>query len=382
MLLAPLAPLVRRGLLALAVLEEEAPPEALDKGETAGREGEVLRARAEQRAGEQGGQGARSRGQEVHRLGAEGAEGRGAGLGGDGGGSGCPTGELCEGGLCAGGICCKAHLACGESCCEEGTLCSFGTCVAPGKACFDSSDCGESEYCERGGSEPSGSGGAAGQCSGGSGAEGVCLPLPPICADGESGVGPAGQITCLQKCEVKPSFVDFTPELKYAWGGQVVPPTATDVMMTPIVVQLDDDDCDGKVTERDIPEIVFTTFASGAYTQAGTLHAISIVNGQIVEKWSVPGAFHAGKHIAGGDLDGLPGSEIVGCTTAGTVQAYRSDGTLLWTSTLVGCGQPALADMDGDGKPEVVVEGGILHGATGATKAIFSPAMVGTFAVS
>jgi hypothetical protein len=315
-----------------------------------------------------------------------GSGGSDAGSGGRGGeagaGGGCATGELCEGGLCAGGVCCKASLACGESCCEEGQLCSFGACAVPGKTCFDSSECGASEYCEQGGSEPAGGGGQGGQCTGGSSAEGVCLPLPPICAEGESGVGPGGQITCLQKCEVKPDFVDFTPELKYAWGGQTTGTTASDVIMTPIVVQLDDDDCDGKVTERDIPEIIFTTFASGSYTAAGVLHAISIVNGEVVEKWSVPSSFNAGKQIAGGDLDGLPGSEVVGCTTGGAAQAYGSDGALLWTSTLTGCGQPSIADMDGDGKPEVVIEGGILDGATGATKAAFSPAMIGTFVVS
>jgi hypothetical protein len=207
------------------------------------------------------------------------------------------------------------------------------------------------------------------------------LPLPPVCGEGENGQGPNGQITCLQTCEVKPATIDFVPELRYSWG-EVVAGTPNDVMMTPIVVQLDDDDCDGKVTERDIPEIVFLTFAGGAYTSAGVLRALSVKDGALVEKWSVPGAFFAGKQIAGGELDGQPGSEIVGCTTAGKAQAYRSDGTLLWTSELGGCGQPALADMDGDGKPEVIIEGGILDGATGATKATFAPAMIGTFVVS
>jgi hypothetical protein len=50
-------------------------------------------------------------------------------------------------------------------------------------------------------------------------------------------------------------------------------------MMTPIVIQLDDDNCDGKVNEKDIPEIVFSTFTGGAYFKQGTLHAISMIDG-------------------------------------------------------------------------------------------------------
>ena len=36
-------------------------------------------------------------------------------------------------------------------------------------------------------------------------------------------------------------------------GGQNTPPYSTDIMMSPIVVQLDDDDCDGKLDEFDHP---------------------------------------------------------------------------------------------------------------------------------
>ena len=73
-------------------------------------------------------------------------------------------------------------------------------------------------------------------------------------------------------------------------------------MMAPVVVQLDDDNCDGKVNERDIPEIVFQTFAGNDYNNASgtvaTLHAIAVVNGQVVEKWS--------SHITGASAD-VPG---------------------------------------------------------------------------
>jgi hypothetical protein len=43
---------------------------------------------------------------------------------------------------------------------------------------------------------------------------------------------------------------------------------------------------------------------------------------------------------------------------------------------------PSIADLDGDGQVEVVVEGGILDGATGALKHAFTPALDGHFVVS
>jgi len=154
------------------------------------------------------------------------------------------------------------------------------------------------------------------------------------------------------------------------------------VMMTPIVVQLDDDDCDGKITERDIPEILFTSFASGGYVATGTLHAISIVAKQVVDKWSVTG-ISASRQLAGGNIDGKPGNEVVACPVDGnTVRAYDGAGKQLWSTSGLLCNQPAIADLDQDGVPEVIVEGGILDGATGALKKSFSPAMIGTFAVA
>ena len=296
----------------------------------------------------------------------------------------CTTGSACgDGGVCVGnGQCCAADEACGASCCTSGEVCSFQKCVTPGGPCVDSKDCKPSEYCDY----SLGDGGAdagpleAGCTSGVTFETGRCLPTPPICAP-DAGAGDAG-ISCLEQCEYHGSGT-FAPQLKYAWGGQVSTPFSTDVMMTPIVVELDDDDCDGKITEKDIPEIVFTTFTLGQYTSNGTLHAISIVGGKVVDKWSVPGGVvNPAAQIAGGDIDGKPGNEVVACGTDGSVHAFHGNGTPFWTSATLACSFPSIADLDGDGVPEVIVEGGILDGATGATKASFSTALAGSFVVS
>lgn len=306
--------------------------------------------------------------------------------------SSCGTnGRACgDGGVCAGGECCAAALACGDLCCPTGEVCSFQACVAPGAECRDSSDCADGEYCDYslGTATDGGAVGGDASCVGGSDRTGRCLPKPPECAPG-AGPSSGGPITCLEKCEYRPPVSTFEPALKFAWGGATFAPFSTDVMMAPIVIQLDDDDCDGKITERDIPEIVFSTFPGSSYKINGELRAISIVDGAIVEKWVVselsPGVtVNPTKQIAGGNFDGQPGNEIVACGTDGKVYAFNGvDGSLLWASAdPMTCFMPSLADLDGDGKVEVIVEGGILNGKDGTLKHAFVPALNGPFVVS
>jgi hypothetical protein len=142
-------------------------------------------------------------------------------------------------------------------------------------------------------------------------------------------------------------------------------------MMTPIVTQLDDDDCDGKITANDIPDIVFTSFSGGAYRNAGSVHSVSVKNGKLTENWVRHDLFTASRQIASANIDGVAGNEIVGCGPTATI-ALRADGSTLW-STSVLCTAPAIADLDGDGEVEVVVDSAVLDGKTGRVKASFSP---------
>ena len=297
----------------------------------------------------------------------------------------CPTGESCDGGVCAGGVCCVVDLACGDACCGDGQVCSFQKCVVPGASCAESGDCAAGEYCEFSLGDPQATdAGTDAGCMGGAVVpSGKCLPRPPTCAPGMPAPNPGDPLTCLESCQYKPAASTFAPELKFAWGGQLTQPFSTDVMMSPIVIELDDDDCDGKVTAKDIPEIVFATFTGGAYGGAGVLHAISIVGGQVVEKWGVPG-IHPTKQLAAGNIDGMPGNEVVGCGEGadGGVRALRGDGTQLWATPPGYCFMPTIADLEGDGAVEVIVESGILDGATGAVKASFSAPLASSFVVS
>jgi hypothetical protein len=279
--------------------------------------------------------------------------------------TGATCDDTCEG-ECIDGSCCEAEKACDGVCCGQAEVCSFQECVVPGDECVDASECPDDHYCEYSLGEP-GDGGGVGMCQGGaSPATGKCLPEPPECPPG---VEPDenGQIDCLPQCEVIPK-TSFDPVLKYHWDLE-------DSMMAPIVVQLDDDNCDDVVDERDLPEIVFSTFANGDYNNNGTLHAISIVDGMIVDKWSnnpVADQVHPGRSIAGGDIDATPGNEVVTCTNTGRVRAFDHDGAELWVSEYAGgCFMPSIADLDQDGAPEIIELGGVIDGATGMTEATF-----------
>ena len=305
-----------------------------------------------------------------------GGQGGGAGAGGDtplfDAGS-CQNGDPCDGGVCVSGVCCEASLVCGSACCQGGQICSFQKCETPGLACTDTTDCQADQYCEYSLGEASDAGAPdGGACMGGAAPlAGKCLPKPPICPEGQPDPKPGEPLTCLHACQYKPAGAAFTPALKYAWGGQVSSPFTTDVMMTPVVIQLDDDDCDGKITAKDIPEIVFTSFSGGAYTTNGVVRAISVVGGQVVEKWSAAGANPA-RSLAAGNIDGVPGNEIVFCAPDGSVGALTGSGAPLWATAAIGCGELSIADLDADGAPEVISSGGILDGAKGTLKALYS----------
>jgi hypothetical protein len=313
----------------------------------------------------------------------------------DGGGM-CPTGSACgDGGVgkCVGGnVCCDRALACGDACCATGSVCSFGKCATPGAVCVDATECKPTEICDYSLGTPvsgdaglDGGGDAGGaSCKGGAAQKsGRCLPRPPQCAptgggdaglDGGGGGTDAGTppdlVTCLDKCEWRPPTGAFAPELKFAWGDPAAVNTADSVMMMPVVIELDDDDCDGLVTERDVPEILFTTFSAGGYNANGTLHAISIIGGKVVEKWKVvPTAVdpvNPSSQIAAGNFDGKPGNELVVCAAGPKLRAFDAKGKDLWTSpVLAGCSMPSIADLDGDGVGEIVTEGNVVDGATG-----------------
>ena len=176
--------------------------------------------------------------------------------------------------------------------------------------------------------------------------------------------------------EVEPG--GFTPVVEWQWAANAVYPGYDDIMATPAVANLTDDDGDGDIDEDDIPDIVFASFAGGAYTSAGTLTAISGDGSGLL--WSVfsPGgyAIHSSSSVAIGDLDGDGSPEVCAAGLSVSVVCLDAGGNLRWAagSQPYGYGCPALGDLDGDGVSEVVfgrevfaADGTLLAQGTGGT---------------
>ena len=231
----------------------------------------------------------------------------------------CPQRPVCA--TAEGNVCCGA---------EEG--CVFEKCVELGPACDEQTACPFTHFCEP----------TLGRCIDLGEDPNACLFVPPV---GE-----------------------FTPVEAYKWESSLVDPTYDQVMMMPVVGNLTDDNGDAVIDTQDVPDIVFVTFAGGAYNSPGVLRVISGDDGR--EHWSstglpVPFDVHGSAVPAIGDVDGDGVVEIiVEGGTSGGIYAIEHDGIIKWHQPAgVGTryGGPSIANLDGAGGPEIVAAGQVLN---------------------
>jgi RHS repeat-associated protein len=158
-----------------------------------------------------------------------------------------------------------------------------------------------------------------------------------------------------------PPAASFATTLEWAWTGSTVEPTAVNVMMTPVVADLDRDG---------VPEVVFTSFATS--TSRGVLRAVRGTDGaEVFSVADLDSRPSLGGQLAVGNLDDDPELEIVAVAFGGgSLIAFEHDGTVKWRATIArdgSWGGPALADLDGDGTPEIVI-GRQVFGADGSLR--------------
>ena len=167
-------------------------------------------------------------------------------------------------------------------------------------------------------------------------------------------------------CKNAPSIGSFNPVVEWKKASWLSEPSLRQIMMTPLVVSLTDDNMDGKIDGNDKPDLVVTTYNQQNFGQAA-IRGLS-GDGQ-TDIFSVTGqGIHGLSGLAAGDIDGDGVVEIIGLASGGVVKAFEHDGTLKWTSPSVEshCARfsqsmPTIADLDGDGKPEVLVGRAILN---------------------
>ena len=250
----------------------------------------------------------------------------------------CPIGTECVEGACVAE--CGTGVRCGDDgmiCCDAGDVCLSQQCATPGAVCDDAYDCDEGEFCEP--------------------TLGQCLPQP-------SGAN---------LCEYRPPALPFDPIVEWSWTSSTIKPDSYQVINMPVVVDLDHDA---------VPDVVIVTSETYTPTEPGYLRALDGATGQ--EKWAASADVYAdGNEVnpratpAAADIDGDGTAEIVTAAAAGGAIAFRADGSLLWKSTLSDGTTPwleltnsittAIAHMDGDGSPEIVL-GGVVLDAEGKVR--------------
>ncbi|WP_437955085.1 CARDB domain-containing protein [Sorangium sp. So ce119] len=282
----------------------------------------------------------------------------------------CPTDRYCNGTICVADAC-----TAGERTCDGDLLLQ---CLSNGSDTRELFTCGGEAYYESTCTDD-GMGSANCPCE-----DDWDCPTYASCEVGScTGTGDAP--TCLLEPE---PFANVLPQMEIQWGGQNRAnssavdspfPTSAQNVMTPLVANLDDDNGDGRINELDFPEIIFTTFCGSTYANSGVLRAIhgggpnkgrnyfAVLGAQLWKEGDpLDVAYRCGDatllptaSLAVGDLDNDGAPEIVAITETSGLQIFSNTGEtrLLANNLWTGYNEPApsIANIDGEGLPEIVV---------------------------
>jgi hypothetical protein len=307
----------------------------------------------------------------------------------------CEAAQVCLRGACLDD--CGQAVDCNGRCCGDSQICFDGACVAecedPERLCGEQNElcCAGNEAC----------------------VAGTCVPLSRPCELGEDceadelcepSLGVCISRSLVEVCEFRPPVGDFRPIIGCRWTPPpAVPGASTEeleiaamrqVVMTPAVANLTDDNGDGVTDTRDTPDIVFVSFnyaADGCCTNRGVLRVVSgacngdgtmtthaTLKGRSADDWIGNSSGVALGNLHPDDAEDERVPEIVATFKNGGTIAWRrsaEDGSaweVLWQNDELptkqhtrGGAQPSIADLDGNGRPEVIIGNVVLDGPTG-----------------
>ncbi len=145
----------------------------------------------------------------------------------------------------------------------------------------------------------------------------------------------------------QPAPGDFEPKIEWEWTT----PIQQGILHTPMVVPLIDTNNDGLINERDVPAVV--AVPEGANSP---LAVRGDTGAPIIAQTSGNRSLIAATHPpAVGDIDGDGRPEIVASNNT-TLYCFNNDGSLKWSATppVLRLSGISIADLDGDGHAEIM----------------------------
>jgi hypothetical protein len=146
----------------------------------------------------------------------------------------------------------------------------------------------------------------------------------------------------------------FDPEIQWSWTG---PDGEAYSIVTPLVINLTDDDGNGEIDLCDIPDIVVVaSTASGWQNTPGHIYVLDGATGSLHFRIETEVDHTVTPAVGDIDGDGLP--DIVTARVGGQLIAFGHDGSVKWEGTdawsAAYSGAIALADLDNDGTVEII----------------------------
>ncbi len=155
----------------------------------------------------------------------------------------------------------------------------------------------------------------------------------------------------------QPPVGSFDPVLKWQWTGSDINPDSNQVMCSPVVSPLIDNNSDGKIDTKDIPYIIFNSYNNNNYNNEGTLRVIrGDGKGDLFTVTNYD--THPVSNPAVGDIDNDSIPDILAIEESHKLMAINNEGSLKWLSTVSlpsSWKSIAISDIDQDGNPEIIV---------------------------
>lgn len=159
---------------------------------------------------------------------------------------------------------------------------------------------------------------------------------------------------------------EVEPVLAWSWQGSSFMPEYDQVMASPVVVQLNDDNNDGEINNRDVADIVVITFEGDRYTNGGLVRALSGIDGSEIWDYSNGGIIADARYsVAAGDLDNDGIVDIVTSAIGdeylnildfrGNVKRKIKKYDRYWSSAYY------IGDLDADGTMEIAGPGAVYN---------------------